>query len=89
MIEGIKVAIYVLCFATSLACTFFLLRGYKGSGTRLLLWSGLCFGFLALNSLTVVLDLVIFPGIDLQLLRHLASVGAVAILLFGFVWDIE
>ena len=47
------------------------------------------FGFLALNSFAVVLDIVVFPSLDFQLLRHLASLGAVSVLLVGFVWDIE
>ena len=43
---------------TALACTALLLRGYAASRVRLLLWSGLCFGFLTLNNVLVAVDLV-------------------------------
>ncbi|UIJ71764.1 DUF5985 family protein [Aurantimonas sp. HBX-1] len=86
---SITVAIYILCLATSLTCTYLLLRAFYETRAKLLFWSGLCFGFLALNSFAVVLDIVVFPSLDFQLLRHLASLGAVSVLLVGFVWDIE
>jgi hypothetical protein len=65
------------------------MRAFFSTGAKLLFWSSLCFGCLALNSLAVVLDIVILPDFDFQLLRHLASVAAVGVLLFGFVWDVE
>lgn len=83
----LPVVIYVLCLLAAALCTVLLLRGYRRSGTRLLLWSGLCFGFLSLNSLVVLADILIFPGRDLQLLRHGASLAAVGTLLFGLVWE--
>jgi hypothetical protein len=83
----LPVVIYVLCLLAAALCTVLLLRGYRRSGTRLLLWSGLCFGFLSLNSLVVLADILIFPARDLQLLRHGASLVAVGTLLFGLVWE--
>jgi len=47
------------------------------------------FVLLALNNLSLVLDLVIFVDIDLRLLRHTFALGAVAVLLFGFIWDLD
>ena len=85
----VPVIIYVLCFLTAALCTGLLLRGYRRSGTRLLLWVGLCFGFLSLNSLAVILDLLLFPAGDLQLLRHGASLLAVGTLLVGLIWEGE
>ena len=85
----VPVIIYVLCFLTAALCTGLLLRGYRGSGTRLLLWTGLCFGFLSLNSLAVILDLLLFPVGGLQLLRHGASLLAVGTLLVGLIWEGE
>ena len=35
--------IYLLCTATALACAVVLLRGYRHTGHRLLMWSGWCF----------------------------------------------
>lgn len=89
MVESAKILVYVLCFCAAGICTYLLIRGYWRSRTRLLLWSGLCFGFLCLNSLAVVLDIIIFPGIDFQAARHLASLAAVVTLLFGLVWETE
>lgn len=89
MVESLKILVYVLCFCTAGVCTYLLIRGYRRSGTRLLLWSGLCFGFLCLNSLAVVLDLLVFPSVDFQAFRHLASLAAVGTLLFGLVWETE
>jgi hypothetical protein len=81
--------VYLLCFLTSTACALLLLRSYRGTGARLLLWSALCFLLLAGNNLAVVLDLLILPNADFRLLRLLFAVAAVSILLFGFVWDLE
>ena len=86
---ALPVAIYVLCLLAAALCTGLLLRGYGRSGTRLLLWSGLCFGFLSLNSLIIILDIALFPGTDLQLLRHGASLAAVGTLLVGLIWEGE
>jgi hypothetical protein len=81
--------VYFLCFATSSACAWLLARSYRSTGTRLLLWSGLCFLLLAANNLLLVIDLLVVRDVDLRLGRLLLSLGAVAILLFGFVWDME
>jgi hypothetical protein len=87
--EVLKVAIYLLCFLTSGACAYLLMRGFRRSGSRLLFWSGLCFGFLAANSFAVILDILVFPELDLQVLRHAASLAAVGTLLVGLVWESE
>lgn len=87
--EMLKIAIYMLCLLTSGACGYLLLRGYWRNGTRLLFWSGLCFVFLAANSFAVMLDILVFPGVDLQVLRHGASLAAVGTLLVGLVWESE
>jgi hypothetical protein len=81
--------VYLLCFLTSGACAVLLLRSYRAASARLLLWSGLCFLFLAGNNLLVVLDLLVLPDWDMRLPRLLLAFAAVAILLFGFVWDLE
>lgn len=82
-------AVYFLCFVTSGLCAFLLARNFRRSGLRLLLWSSLCFAFLAANSLVVLIDLAIFPDGNLRLLRHSLSLMAVAVLLFGFIWDLD
>ena len=63
-------------------------RSYWRNGTRLLLWSAVCFVFLALNNLALVLDLVVWPeAADLRLLRISLALAAVVSLIWGFVWE--
>lgn len=87
MIGAFPVMIYVLCLLAAALCTWLLLRGYWRSGARLLMWSGLCFAFLSLNSLAVILDIVVWADTDLQLLRHATSLAAVGMLLIGLIWE--
>jgi hypothetical protein len=63
-------------------------RSYKRTGARLLFWSGFCFGLLAANNLLLVADLLVFKDIDLRLGRLLLAMGAVGVMIFGFVWDL-
>lgn len=88
MREVAPTIVYVLCLATSIACTWLLGRTYRRTGTRLLFWGALCFAFLALNNLFVILDLLVFADVDLRLVRVLLSLAAVGVLLFGFVWTL-
>jgi len=81
--------VYFLCFATSLVCAWLLASSYKRSGARLLLWSALCFAFLAANNLLVIVDLLLLPQADFRLGRLLLSLAAVGVLLFGFIWNVE
>lgn len=83
-------AVYILCLLTSAACAWLLLKGYFRSRSQLLLWSGVCFLFLTLNSLLVTVDLLIFPsGPDLGLARSLSQLAAVVTLLYGFIWELD
>lgn len=81
--------VYVLCFLTSSACALLLGRSYRRTGARLLLWSALCFLFLAANNLALVVDLLLVPAVDLRIARLLLALAAVSTLLFGFIWDLE
>ena len=81
--------VYVLCFLTSAACAWLLGRSYARTGTRLLLWSSVCFAFLALNNLMVVCDLVVWPEKDFRLARLAFAFAAVVSLIWGFVWEAE
>ena len=89
MTEFFPAAVYLLCFATSAACAILLARSYLASRARLLLWSSICFLFLAGNNLVVVIDMLLIPDINLRLLRLVLALCAVSVLLFGFVWDLE
>lgn len=81
--------VYVLCAATSVACAGLLLRGYARTGTRLLLWSGLCFVGLALNNLALVVDLMVLPDADLSTWRLVPAAAGILLLLYGLVWEAE
>ena len=89
MAELFPTIVYLLCFLTAAACALLLARTYWRTGTRLLLWSALCFLFLAGNSAVVIVDLLVLRDIDLSLVRTLFSLAAVSVLLFGFIWDRE
>lgn len=90
MDEIFPTIVYLLCFLTSATCAALLGRAFGRSGARILLWSAVCFGFLALNNLVLVIDLVLLPdAVKLTVPRHLLSLAAVGSLVFGFVWDLE
>jgi len=78
--------VYFLCFATSAACAGLLARNYQKTRAPLLLWSALCFLFLAGNNFVVILDLLLIPEVDFRIVRLLLSLAAVSVLLFGFIW---
>jgi len=82
-------AVYVLCLLTSSLCAVLLLRAYGRTRTRLLLWTALSFVCLAVNNLFLVADMVVFPDVDLWWLRQAAGGAAIAVLLYGFVWEAE
>jgi hypothetical protein len=84
-VEGL---IYLLCSATALACGVLLFRGFRRSGTRLLLWCGLFFLSLALENATVFIDLVLVPDTDLFTLRTSVALIGVTLLLIGLTWDV-
>lgn len=83
------VAVYLLCLLTSTACAWLLSRNYRRTRVKLLLWSSLCFTLLALNNLMLVVDMLLLPDLDLRLWRLVPSLLAVAVLLFGFIWNLE
>jgi hypothetical protein len=90
MDEAFPTVVYILCFLTSAACAWLLGRSYRSNGARLLLWSCVCFFFLAANNLALVLDLLVFPDrVDLRIVRLLLALAAVVALIWGFVWDSE
>lgn len=89
MSDALPAAVYALCFFTAATCAYLLARSYARTGMRLLLWSAVCFGFLAANSFVVIIDLLIIPDVDFALARSALSLAGVGVLLFGFIWDLE
>jgi Family of unknown function (DUF5985) len=80
-------AIYTLCMLTSLASAYLLVRSYLATRHRLLFWSGLCFVGLAISNFVLVIDLIFLPEMDLSLWRLAISTGAIALLVFGLIWE--
>ncbi|QQR45218.1 hypothetical protein JKA73_03505 [Myxococcus xanthus] len=81
-------AVYILCALTSVACAVLLLRAYKRTGMRLLLWSGLCFVGLVVSNVLLFVDLVLLPAtIDLYMPRAIATLSSASVLLYGLIWD--
>ena len=85
----IAAIIYGLCALTAATCAYLLLRAYRRGGYRLLLWSGLCFAGLTINNLLLVCDKVVFPDIDFSFWRNASMLLAMAVLLYGLIWDTE
>ena len=81
--------VYGLCLLTSAACAALLVRSWLRSRQRLLMWSAACFILLALNNLMVVLDMVILPAVDLAPARQITALAAVAVLIYGFIWEVD
>ncbi len=85
--------VYVLCALTAAACAVMLLRGYRRTGARLLLWSSLCFVALVVNNMMLFVDNVVFAGEVVPAVgpvaRSAVAVVGLALLLYGLVWETE
>jgi len=79
--------VYTLCALTCLACAVLLLRGFRATGARMLLWSGLCFAGLTAGNALLVLDRVFLPDVDLSTLRLAVAFFALLLLLYGLIWE--
>ena len=79
--------VYVLCAATSALCAVLLIRGYRRSRSRLLLWSSVCFVGLAANNALLVLDRIVVRDVDLSTWRVVPAVVGMAALVYGLVWE--
>lgn len=82
-------AVFVLCILTSGGCALVLARSYIRSRRRLMMWSALCFTFLTLNNIVLFLEGTGIVAADLAYVRASLSLAAVAVLLFGFIWDLD
>jgi hypothetical protein len=81
--------VYGLCLLASAFCAYLLLHTWRRTQSRLLFWTALGFVSLAVNNLFLVADMVFFPTVDLWPWRQAASGLAVAVLLYGFIWEAE
>jgi Family of unknown function (DUF5985) len=79
--------VYGLCAAASLFCAAIVFSQYRRRPDRILLWLVLAFCGLVANNLLLFFDLVLVPARDLSLARSITAAGAMALLLFGLIWD--
>jgi Family of unknown function (DUF5985) len=86
MMAGI---VYALCTLAALLCSWLLLKAYRRSRYKLLLWGGLCFFGLTLNNALLIIDRVLFPYADLFTSRLVVALSSMLVLLYGLVWDAE
>jgi hypothetical protein len=88
-VTDVKIALYVVAMLSSVVCAVLLFRGYVQHRVRLLMWSGICFVCLTLNQVALIIDLVVYPTIDLRLMRLIPALIGMTFLLYGFIWDAE
>lgn len=81
--------VYILCALTSVACAVLLLRAWRRTRMKLLLYSGLCFAIFAVNNVLLFVDLVLIPAGDLSLARTVTSLLGSGVLLYGLIWDVS
>ena len=79
--------IFALCALTSLGCAVLLLRSYRKTRARLLLWSSVCFVGLAINNFFVCVDFMILPSVDLSAARATVALISILFINFGLIWD--
>jgi len=80
--------VYALCALTSMTVAALLVRGFLRSRARLLLWSALCFVFLALNNVLLFVDFSL-PMVDLSVWRAVPIIVGLALLIYGLIWEVR
>jgi hypothetical protein len=83
------IIVFSLCCLTSAVCALLLFRAYARTKTRLLFWCALCFVLLAINNTLVLVDIMTPPTTNLLGYRQTAALAALAVLIYGFMWEVE
>ena len=78
---------YALCAVTAAVCAILLFLGFMRSRSRMLWWSGVCFVFLTLANILLVVDFFVLPDRVLWPLRHGLSLAAISALLYGLIFE--
>jgi hypothetical protein len=79
--------VYIFGTVVTLLCSFLLFRAYLRVRLRLLLWSAVCFAGLTVANALVFVDLVLIPDVDLYTGRLAVAAAAMAVLLYGLIWE--
>jgi hypothetical protein len=79
-------AVYLLCSATALVCSLLMLRGWRRTRVALLLLTSIAFFAFAVENGILFADMVLFPSVDLTLVRRSVALAGVTTLLAGLIW---
>ena len=79
----------ILGTITVALCALLLLRSYFRRGTRLLLWSGLCFAGLTVSNALLFIDLAVITHVSLYPWRLGVAAASTLVLLYGLVFESE
>jgi hypothetical protein len=83
----IPTIVYSLCVVTCLGCAFLLLRAFRRTRSRLLLWSSASFLVLGVANILLFLDLLVYPEWNLIPWRSAAVLVAVLVLVVGLIFE--
>jgi ABC-type Fe3+ transport system permease subunit len=81
--------VYSLCLMTGTLCAVLLARSWLRTKRRFLLWCAVSFALLAVNNALVLTDMLAIPHDNLIPVRQAAALGAVVVLIYGFMWEID
>jgi hypothetical protein len=80
-------AIHLFCAVTSVGCMLLLIRAWRETRHRLMLWMALCFAGLVLNNLLMIANFLFDEGVGVIVLRQLSAITALCVLLYGLIWE--
>jgi hypothetical protein len=81
--------VYILCALISALCTYLLWKRYRLSRNSLLFWSAVCFFGFFVSNIMLVLNNIIFPDINLRLLRLSPILLGLLALIYGLIFKVE
>ncbi len=79
--------IYLLCAFTCAVCAGMLLRAYRRTRSKMLLWSALCFAGLTASNALLLIDRLVLTETDLSTARLATAFISLTLLLFGLIWE--
>lgn len=78
---------YLICAILSIACAALLLRAWSHDRRHLLLWSGVCFAWLAVSNVLLFVDLAVLgDSADLRWARSATFFAGLVALLCDLIW---
>lgn len=80
--------VYYLCAVTSFFCAALQMRAYLKTRTRFLLLTAICFLFIFINNVLLVVDFQTGPEVNLVIPRSLILLAGVGTLLWGFIGEV-